>query len=138
MNAFAELFAELESQKNKGKIAALVRFFEQAEPEDAAWALHLLNEGKSPTRISGARMREAVSVSTGLPLWLIEESYAMVGDLAETCALLLRSQGQSEQPLHHWIAVLAELKRCRRMNKPTRSLSCGARFRNRNYLSLIN
>ena len=61
MKAFAELFAELESQKNKGKIAALARFFEQAEPEDAAWALHLLNEGKSPTRISGARMREAVS-----------------------------------------------------------------------------
>ena len=99
MKAFAELFAELESQKNKGKVAALVRFFEQAEPEDAAWALHLLNEGKSPARISGARMREAVSLSTGLPLWLIEESYAMVGDLAETCALLLRSPGQTEKTL---------------------------------------
>ena len=110
MRAFAELFAELESQKNKGKVAALVRFFEQAEPEDAAWALHLLNEGKSPARISGARLREAVSASTSLPLWLIEESYAMVGDLAETCALLLRSSGQTDRPLHHWIAVLAELK----------------------------
>ena len=105
MKAFAELFAELESQKNKARLPRWYAF-EQAEPEDAAWALHLLNEGEiTGPDISGARMREAVSVSTGLPLWLIEESYAMVGDLAETCALLLRSPGQTEQPLHHWFGA---------------------------------
>lgn len=110
MKAFAQLFQRLENEKNKGKVAALVEYFESAEDLDAAWALYLLNEGKSGTRITGARLREAVEQATGLPMWLIEESYAMVGDLAETCALLIRQHGQQERPLHQWIADIQRLK----------------------------
>lgn len=110
MRAFAELFQRLESEKNKGKVAALAEYFAHADPLDAAWALHLLNEGKSPARINGARLRDAIVQASGLPLWLIEESYNMVGDLAETCALLIREHGDSDRPLHEWIATLQTLK----------------------------
>ena len=110
MKAFAELFQRLEVEKNNGKVAALVSYFHQAEDLDAAWALYLLDEGKSPARINGARLREAVQQASGLPLWLIEESYSMVGDLAETCALLIREHGEVEQPLHQWITAIQALK----------------------------
>ncbi len=110
MKAFAELFQRLESKKNKGKVAALADYFGQASDLDAAWALYLLNEGKSPARIAGAQLREAVARSTALPMWLIEESYSMVGDLAETCALLIREHGEDEQDLHRWIDEIQQLK----------------------------
>lgn len=110
MKAFAELFRRLESEKNKGKVAALADYFQQASDIDAAWALYLLNEGRAPARITGARLREAAQQSTGLPLWLIEESYSVVGDLAETCALVLREHGEQEASLTHWIEAIQQLK----------------------------
>src|SRR5690606_638233 len=58
----------------------------------AAWALHLLSGGK----ISGARRKIAASGElrawvgevSGLPDWLVDDSYSQVGDLADTVTLL--------------------------------------------------
>jgi len=46
----------------------------------------------------------------GLPLWLFEESYSVVGDLAETISLILPEPQQvTDRPLHHWIDEIKRL-----------------------------
>jgi len=94
MKRFAALYRELDrSTAILDKRAALVAYFREAPPRDAAWALYLLAGGK----ITGARRRIAgpgelrawVAEASGTPSWLVDASYDQVGDLAETLALLV-------------------------------------------------
>ena len=58
-------------------------------------------------------MREWASEWTGIPLWLVEESYHVVGDLAETLSLLLpppKPSERSELSLTQWMEYLKALK----------------------------
>jgi DNA ligase-1 len=110
MRRFAALYRELDqSTATLAKRAALVRYFRQAGAEDAVWALRLLSGGKiggAKLRIaSSAELRAWVSAQTGVPAWLIDDSYAHVGDLAETLTLLLDDTvaGGADLPLHVWI-----------------------------------
>jgi DNA ligase-1 len=48
---------------------------------------------------------------SGLPLWLVEETYHIVGDLAETLALILpQAQGTFNQSLHEVMQFIMHLK----------------------------
>ena len=94
MRRFAALYERLDRSTGTGdKRAALVDYFRDAPPHDAAWALWLLAGGK----VGGARARIAstgelrawIAEETGNPDWLVEASHHAVGDLAETLALLL-------------------------------------------------
>ena len=94
MKRFAALYTELDrSTATLDKRAALVGYFRDAPPRDAAWALHLLSGGKvagPKRRIAGTReLREWIVAESGLPDWLVDASYDQVGDLAETLALLM-------------------------------------------------
>ena len=94
MKRFAALYTELDrSTATLDKRAALVGYFRDAPPRDAAWALHLLSGGKvagPKRRIAGTReLREWIVAESGLPDWLVDASYDQVGDLAETLALLI-------------------------------------------------
>lgn len=108
MKAFAHLYDALDrTTSTKAKVAALVAYFEQAAPADAAWALFFLTGRRFKRLMNVRQLGGWVSEVTGLPEWLIDESYANVGDLAETIALLL-DNGQertvpSDRPLHVWI-----------------------------------
>lgn len=111
MHAFARLYEELDqSNKTNDKVAALVRFFSTAEEGDKIWALALLS-GRRPRRhVSGAELRFWVSEETSVPLWLVEESYHVVGDLAETVSLLLPpAQATQERSLAQTMEELAAL-----------------------------
>src|SRR5690606_9055223 len=94
MRRFAALYRALDrSTATLDKRAALVGYFRDAPPRDAAWALHLLAGGKvagARQRIATTReLREWIATEAGLPDWLVEDSYEHVGDLAEALALLL-------------------------------------------------
>ncbi len=94
MRRFARLYRELDrSTATLDKRAALVAYFREAPPRDAAWALSLLAGGKitGPRRRIAAtgELREWIAQESGLPDWLVADSYDQVGDLAETLALLL-------------------------------------------------
>jgi DNA ligase-1 len=91
---FAELFERLDrSTATTDKLAALADYFRDASPNDAAWATWFLSGGKvggAKARIANTReLRHWVAELSGTPLWLVEDSYDQVGDLAETLALLL-------------------------------------------------
>lgn len=110
MKAFAALYQRLDrSTATLDKRAALVAYFRDARPHDAAWALYLLSGGK----VGGARRRIAASgelrawiaEAAALPPWLVSDSYDQVGDLAETLTLLLDDPAEAapDRPLAEWI-----------------------------------
>ena len=110
MRRFAALYRELDrSTATLDKRAALVRYFREAPPRDAAWALHLLAGGKiagARQRIANTReLREWIAAEANLPDWLVDDSYDQVGDLGETLALLLDDPDTPGEdiPLWEWI-----------------------------------
>ncbi|EKN43615.1 MULTISPECIES: ATP-dependent DNA ligase [Pseudomonas syringae group] len=105
MKAFAELYTRLDATtSSNAKLAAMREYFEQAEPQDAAWAVYFLSGGRPrqlvPTRI----LREQAMTLGNLPEWLFEESYQAVGDLAETLSLLLpQAEHSNDEGLALWM-----------------------------------
>ena len=105
MKRFVRLYTEIDNTtRTNAKVAAMVDYFTQADPADAAWAIHFLSGGR-PKRLIGVRkLVEWATAETGIPLWLFEECYDAVGDLAETIALLLpQASAGSDLPLHVWV-----------------------------------
>lgn len=99
MKRFAELFEALDTTTATHlKIAAMVGYFRTAPPADAAWALYILS-GRRPRRLVGpALLRRRLVEESALPEWLVEETYAAVGDLAETIALLVSRDAADHRP----------------------------------------
>ncbi len=106
MRAFAGLYREIEGSASlKRKREALVAYFERAPQADAAWALHFLLGRKLARIASSGELRAWVAEASGLAPWLIEDSYAHVGDLAETLSLLLPEPATAapERALSSWV-----------------------------------
>ncbi len=105
MKLFAQLYTALdETTRTNVKIQALVDYFQQAPPEDAVWAIHFLI-GRKPRQVVPTRkLREWAAQLAGIPNWLFDASYDVVGDLAETITLVLPlSTRLQNRPLHVWI-----------------------------------
>lgn len=90
MKAFAALFAALDGTTKTGaKTAALTDYFRNAPEQDRVWTIAILS-GRRPKRaVNATELRTWAADAAGIPLWLFEESYSIVGDLAETIALVL-------------------------------------------------
>jgi DNA ligase-1 len=122
MHRFAALYRELDARAGlTARVAALLAYFQDAEPADAAWALHVLLGRQGRRLITGRRLREICLAGSPLPAWLFDDCYAQVGDSAETIALLWQQfapsaaggeEGRAEsggarlEPLHRWMEVL--------------------------------
>jgi DNA ligase-1 len=105
MKEFAALFSALDSTTStRKKTDALLAYFQRAQPADAAWALYFLAGGKPRQTVPTALLRGAARDMAGIPEWLFDESYDVVGDLAETIAHVLPPARETvELPLHVWI-----------------------------------
>ncbi|MBC3373923.1 ATP-dependent DNA ligase [Pseudomonas sp. SWRI92] len=105
MKAFAELYADLDATtSSNAKLAAMQDYFSKAPPEDAAWAVYFLSGGRPRQLVPVKILRELAVQMSGLSLWLFEESYQAVGDLAETISLVLpESPHSSDEGLAPWI-----------------------------------
>jgi DNA ligase 1 len=109
MRAFSELYEELDTTTSTNlKVAAMARYFASASPGDAAWAVYILSCRRLKRFIGPALLRRWLIQESALPEWLVEESYATVGDLAETVALLLENTQSAQAvvpdlPLSIWI-----------------------------------
>ncbi len=105
MKAFAELYRSLdETTKTSVKLAALRRYFSEAPPADAAWAVYFLC-GRKPRQIVKTRdLRAWAAETANIPEWLFDDCYDAVGDLAETIALVLpEPESSSNSPLSEWV-----------------------------------
>jgi DNA ligase-1 len=105
MKRFAQLFAELDATTStNAKVEALARYFSEAAPHDAAWAVYFLAGGK-PRQVVPMGMLGALACEVAaIPEWLFGACYEQVGDLAETISLVLPPGGEtSDVGLAEWI-----------------------------------
>lgn len=96
MKRFAALFQALDqTTSTKAKVASLAAYFVGAPPDDALWTIALLS-GRRPKRVlTTTQLRDWAAEMAEIPAWLFEECYSVVGDLAETIALLSPEQTAS-------------------------------------------
>jgi DNA ligase-1 len=124
MKDFAALFTRIDqSNKTSVKVAALAGFLDTASDDDRLWTVALFS-GRRPKRaVTTTRLREWAAERAGLPLWLFEEAYPIVGDLAETIALILPPpESSSDRGLTHWIQSLRALAQVEEPERKARIL----------------
>ncbi len=106
MRRFADLYDRIDATTStRAKVAAMVDYFRSAPPEDAAWAVFFLTGRRLKRFVGYAQLRDWTLEASGIPDWLLEESVAAVGDVAETIALLVgRSEAaSSDVSLSGWL-----------------------------------
>lgn len=111
MKRFATLFAAIDqTTRTNPKVDALAEYFRTAPDNDKLWCIALFS-GRRPKRaVATTRLREWAAARADVPLWLFEECYPVVGDLAETIALVLPpAETGSDHSLSHWINLLRGL-----------------------------
>jgi len=76
------------------------------------WTIALFT-GKRPSRtVNTTLLRKWCATEADIPLWLFEQNYHIIGDLAETISLILPVYDQAlpPRPLYEWIEDIIELK----------------------------
>jgi DNA ligase 1 len=105
MRRFSRLFSELDATTSTNeKVEALTRYFDEAPPRDAAWAVYFLAGGKPRQVVKTASLVGLACHMAQIDYWLFDECYQSVGDLAETIALVLpRGDEPSDVGLAEWV-----------------------------------
>ncbi len=105
MRRFSRLFSELDATTSTNeKVEALTRYFDEAPPRDAAWAVYFLAGGKPRQVVKTASLVALACQMARIDDWLFGECYQSVGDLAETIALVLpRGDEPSDVGLAEWV-----------------------------------
>lgn len=113
MKLFASLIKTLDSTtKTTMKVAALATYFKEATDRDKVWTIAILSHRRPPRPVNTTLLREWASELAHIPLWLFEESYHIVGDLAETIALVVPvSKASSEKSLTQYLEEMLLLKK---------------------------
>ncbi len=111
MKQFAGLFTALDqTNKTNDKIAFLKQYFQEAPDKDKLWTLALFTHKKPKKQVRTSLLKEWTAELADVPTWLFDESYGVVGDLAETMSLLLpEPASQQDKPLAYWIAFIQHL-----------------------------
>lgn len=111
MKLFTELFTTIDqTTKTNAKVAALLSYFKNAEEQDIIYAIALLTGNRPKRPVKTAALRAWAAEKASVPSWLFDDSYYVVGDLAETIALLLpEADTNNNYSLHEIILALAEI-----------------------------
>jgi len=111
MKAFAQLFLSLdETNKTNEKVKVLKDYFNTVPDWDKMHTLALFTGRKPKRQINSTLIRNWAIEASNIPVWLFEESYQVVGDLAETMSLLMpQNSTGSDKTLTEWIAEINEL-----------------------------
>jgi DNA ligase-1 len=107
MQRFAKLYDAIDrTTSTHAKVAAMAGYFQAAPPRDAAWAVYFLTGRRLKRLVSSAALRQWTLAATGLESWLFDECHAVVGDAAETSALVLDQvavEAVEDLPLTQWV-----------------------------------
>src|SRR3954452_22447372 len=112
MKKFAALFAALDqTSKTNAKLDSLVEYFDKADDRDKMWAIAILSHRRPRRTVNTNLLRMWAAELASLPGWLFDESYSVVGDLAETITLVLpKAETSSEESLSYWIDFIRHLE----------------------------
>ncbi|WP_281235232.1 ATP-dependent DNA ligase [Flavobacterium gelatinilyticum] len=113
MKNFAQLIKTLDSSnKTNVKVDALTMYFKNASPEDKVWTIAILSHRRPPRPVNTTLLRLWANELANIPLWLFEESYHIVGDLAETIALIIPTTNEhSDKSLTEFLQEIIALKK---------------------------
>ncbi len=90
MIRFARLFATLDqTNSTNAKVDAMADYFTEAPAADAAWATFFLTGRRIKRLVPYAAVSRWTMAATGVAEWMLMECYSVVGDGAETAALVL-------------------------------------------------
>ncbi|WP_340201597.1 ATP-dependent DNA ligase [Ascidiimonas sp. W6] len=119
MNEFAQLIKILDStNKTNSKVNALADYFQDANDTDKLWTIALLSHRRPKRPVNTTLLREWASEISNIPLWLFEESYHIVGDLAETIALVVpTAKEKTHKSLSTFIEQIIALSKAREEDK---------------------
>lgn len=112
MRNFANLIKTLDSSnKTSVKVDALTEYFQNATPKDKVWTIAILSHRRPPRPVNTTLLRLWANELANIPMWLFEESYHIVGDLAETIALVIpNSTESSDKSLTEFLQEILALK----------------------------
>ena len=112
MKRFAQLIKTLDStNKTNRKVAALADYFRSAPDADKVWTIALLSHRRPSRPVNTTLLRNWAAEWAEIPEWLFEESYHIVGDLAETIALVVPAAKQTtEKSLQVFLNEMIQLK----------------------------
>ena len=112
MRNFAELIRNLDNtNKTTIKVEALTEYFRNAQPTDKVWTIALLSHRRPPRPVNTTLLRLWANEIADIPMWLFEESYHIVGDLAETIALIIPESDQhSDRSLSEFLEEIIAFK----------------------------
>ena len=89
MRQFANLFLRLDQSNGiNDKVDALVDYLREAPADEQLWGIAILSDRRPKRTVNTTLLRNWAAEMANLPLWLFEDSYHIVGDLAETIALV--------------------------------------------------
>ncbi len=113
MKNFANLIKTLDSSnKTTNKVDALTEYFKNASPEDKVWTIAVLSHRRPPRPVNTKLLRLWANELANIPMWLFEESYHIVGDLAETIALIIpTTKEHSDKSLTEFLQEIIALKK---------------------------
>lgn len=101
MQKFAELFEKIDqTQSTNEKVMHIKNYFLSCSDADGAWVLFFLSGHRIKRLISSKMLLQWCCKAVALPVWLIDESYAAVGDTAETISLLLPQREKQTKNLY--------------------------------------
>jgi DNA ligase-1 len=87
---FVSLYKALDQTNSTlDKVEALREFFTTADAEESALGISLILGNLPPKRLKTADLKAEALARAKVPEWLFEDSYASVGDLAETISLMV-------------------------------------------------
>lgn len=95
MMDFVTLFDVIDqTTKTSEKVKAIVHYLEDAEEADKIFAIAILMGNKPKRPVKTTDLRVWAAELSGIPLWLLEESYFIVGDLSETLMHVIPKSNQ--------------------------------------------
>ncbi len=111
MRRAAILFEELDITTSiNSKVDALSRYFSEADDQDKLWVIALLS-GRRPKRpVTSTQLRGWATEVSGIPDWLFEASYHVVGDFAETVTHIAALKERMVMSLTEWVGYVEALK----------------------------
>ncbi|MHA7865412.1 ATP-dependent DNA ligase [Flagellimonas marinaquae] len=112
MKQFAQLIKTLDgTNKTNLKVQALSDYFLKANDKDKVWTIAILSHRRPPRPVNTTLLRTWAAELSNIPAWLFEESYHIVGDLAETIALVVPSSEKgSKKSLTTFLQEMIALK----------------------------
>jgi len=111
MTRAAALFDTLDATTSTtAKVDALATYFRDADEADKLWVIALLS-GRRPKRpVTSTQLRQWAAEVSGIPDWLFEASYHVVGDFAETVTHIATLQAPMAMSLAGWVRYVEDMK----------------------------